>query len=304
MGLEPTTPCLQSRCSSQLSYVPETKPHSTGEIRTLAVVAKDLVEPLWLPLVVLVGLWVYLWRTARLVRWVKISGTCAVAGLWLACTPLFALLLERPLVVESAIEDGWSPRYIFVLSAGFDVADLPELDASGTETVRRVNRGVMLWRDHPTATLVMAGAQPGMRGLSERRRREQGLSEQGLREPEQQGRLMQAQAQRLGVPGTKIVIDSISMNTKGHAKQARDSALFAPDMALAIVTSDSHLRRARREFGRYFNNIRMIGSDPVITDASFNDISVASLFPRIDAAAETTIYLREYVALALSDFRG
>jgi hypothetical protein len=24
MGLEPTTPCLQSRCSSQLSYVPWT----------------------------------------------------------------------------------------------------------------------------------------------------------------------------------------------------------------------------------------------------------------------------------------
>ena len=24
MGLEPTTPCLQSRCSSQLSYVPVT----------------------------------------------------------------------------------------------------------------------------------------------------------------------------------------------------------------------------------------------------------------------------------------
>ena len=26
MGLEPTTPCLQSRCSSQLSYVPERQP--------------------------------------------------------------------------------------------------------------------------------------------------------------------------------------------------------------------------------------------------------------------------------------
>jgi hypothetical protein len=26
MGLEPTTPCLQSRCSSQLSYVPELGP--------------------------------------------------------------------------------------------------------------------------------------------------------------------------------------------------------------------------------------------------------------------------------------
>ena len=304
MGLEPTTPCLQSRCSSQLSYVPETKPHSTGEIRTLDAVAKDLVEPLWLPLVILVGVWVYLWRTSRLRRWVKIIGTSALAGLWLACTPLSALLLERPLMVESTLEDGWSPRYIFVLSAGFDIADEPELDASGRETVRRVNRGVMLWRDYPNATLVMTGAQPGMRGLREQGLREQGLREQGLREPEQQGQLMQAQAQRLGVPVTKIIIEAISLNTKEHAKQARDSALFAPDMALAIVTSDFHLRRARREFSRYFNNIRMIGSDPVITDNSFSDISVAFLIPRVDAVANTTMYLREYVALAFSDFRN
>ena len=289
MGLEPTTPCLQSRCSSQLSYVPETKPHSTGEIRTLDAVAKDLVEPLWLPLVILVGVWVYLWRTSRLRRWVNIIGTSALAGLWLACTPLSALLLERPLMVESTLEDGWSPRYIFVLSAGFEIADEPEMDASGRETVRRVNRGVMLWRDYPNATLVMTGAQPGM---------------EDLREPEQQGLLMQAQAQRLGVPAANIIIEAISLNTKGHAIQARDSALFAPDLALAIVTSDFHLRRARREFSRYFNNIRMIGSDPVITDNSFSDISVAFLIPRVDAVANTTMCLREYVALALSDFRS
>ena len=299
MGLEPTTPCLQSRCSSQLSYVPETKPHSTGEIRTLDGVAKDLVEPLWLPLVILVGVWVYLWRTSRLGRWVKIIGTSALAGLWLACTPLSALLLERPLMVESTLEAGWSPRYIFVLSAGFDIADEPELDASGTETVRRVNRAVVLWRDYPNATLVMTGAQPGMHGLQGH-----GLQGQSLRSPEQQGQLMQAQAQRLGVPAANIIIDAISLNTKGHAKQARDSALFAPDMALAIVTSDFHLRRARREFSRYFNNVRMIGSDPVVTDDSFSDISLASLFPRTNAVAETTMYLREYVALALSDLRS
>jgi uncharacterized SAM-binding protein YcdF (DUF218 family) len=262
-------------------------------------VAKDLVEPLWLPLVILVGVWVYLWRTSRLGRWVKIIGTSALAGLWLACTPLSALLLERPLMVESTLKDGWSPRYIFVLSAGFDVADEPELDASGTETVRRVNRAVVLWRDYPNATLVMTGAQPGMHGLQGH-----GLQGQSLRSPEQQGQLMQAQAQRLGVPAANIIIEAISLNTKGHAKQARDSALFAPDMALAIVTSDFHLRRARSEFSRYFNNIRMIGSDPVITDNSFSDISLASLLPRTEAVAETTMYLREYVALALSDLRS
>ena len=30
MGLEPTTPCLQSRCSSQLSYVPEVNEEHSG----------------------------------------------------------------------------------------------------------------------------------------------------------------------------------------------------------------------------------------------------------------------------------
>jgi hypothetical protein len=33
MGLEPTTPCLQSRCSSQLSYVPAIMPLTCEEIR-------------------------------------------------------------------------------------------------------------------------------------------------------------------------------------------------------------------------------------------------------------------------------
>ena len=36
MGIEPTTPCLQSRCSSQLSYVPGTGPHEWGA-NTIAV---------------------------------------------------------------------------------------------------------------------------------------------------------------------------------------------------------------------------------------------------------------------------
>ena len=32
MGLEATTPCLQSRCSSQLSYVPRCRPWSSGPL--------------------------------------------------------------------------------------------------------------------------------------------------------------------------------------------------------------------------------------------------------------------------------
>jgi len=70
------------------------------------------------------------------------------------------------------------------------------------------------------------------------------------------------------------------------------------------VTSDFHLRRSRREFARFFSNLRMVGSDPIITDDSFGDISLRSFIPQVDALSDSTIYLREYVALALSDLRN
>ncbi len=199
------------------------------------------------------------------------------------------MLLERPLVVESTIEVNWTPDYIYVLSGGYEVADFPEEDSSGLETTRRVNRAAQLWREFPTATVVMAGSQPGM---------------DGIRDPEQQGLLMQVQAERLGVPKEKIIIDSVSLNTNWHAKVARDSGLHEKNDPLAIVTSDFHLRRSRREFGRYFSNIRMVGSDPVRTDDSLSDLSLSSFFPRVDDLRDTATYLREYAGLALSDIRN
>lgn len=250
---------------------------------------RDLIEPLWLPLMVLVGTWVTLWRRHRLVRWMKIIGTSSLVALWAASAPLGAFLLERPLVVESLPEAGWAPDYIYVLSAGFDLGDSPEQDSSGLETTRRVNRAVSLWREFPSSMLVMAGAQPGM---------------EGRRPPEQQGRLMQDQALRLGVPTDHIVIDSVSLNTNGHAKVANGADFLESTTPIAIVTSDFHLRRSRREFARYFGNLRMVGSDPDVTDTSWSDLSVWSLLPRVDALQRSTLYLREYVALVLSDIRN
>jgi uncharacterized SAM-binding protein YcdF (DUF218 family) len=252
-------------------------------------VLRGLVDPLWLPLIALIAIWVVLWRRHSLQRWMKPVGTSALAVLWLASTPFGAMLLERPLAVESTIEATWTPDYIYVLSAGYDVADAPEEDSSGLETTRRVNRAARLWHEFPTATVVMAGSQPGM---------------DGIRDPEQQGLLMQVQAERLGVPKEKIIIDSVSLNTNGHAKVARDSGLHEKNDPLAIVTSDFHLRRSRREFGRYFSNIRMVGSDPVRTDDSLSDLSLSSFFPRVDDLRDTATYLREYAGLALSDLRN
>ena len=42
MGLEPTTPCLQSRCSSQLSYVPVRS--FAARVAALAVVVDVVLQ--------------------------------------------------------------------------------------------------------------------------------------------------------------------------------------------------------------------------------------------------------------------
>ena len=250
---------------------------------------RDLVEPLWFLVVVLIGVCTVLWRTRRLVRSTKITGAAALTALWFLSTPFGALVIERPLVAESALEPGWAPDYIYVLSGGYDIGDKPEYDSSGLETLRRVNKAAEMWKQYSDAVLVMAGSQPGM---------------DGLRPANQQGLLMQVQAERLGVPTSKIRVETISLNTNGHAKVARDSGWHQPTDPLMIVTSDFHLRRSRREFARFFSNLMMVGSDPIITDDSFGDVSLRSFIPQVDALSDSTIYLREYVALTLSDLRN
>jgi uncharacterized SAM-binding protein YcdF (DUF218 family) len=252
-------------------------------------VLRRLVDPLWLPLIT-VAIVLYLQsRRTTVQRWATISVAAALGSLWTLGTPIGALVLERPLVTESKLESDWVPQYIYVLAGGYELGDVSEHDSSGLETTRRVNRAAELWRRYPNAALVMAGAQPGM---------------EGVRDPRQQGLLMQAQAESLGVPAEKIIIESQSLNTNGHAKVARDSGLHQPDDPIAIVTSDFHLRRSRREFSRFFSNLQMMGSDPAITDASFRNINLGSFFPKVDSLHDSTIYIREYVALLLSDLRN
>jgi uncharacterized SAM-binding protein YcdF (DUF218 family) len=258
-------------------------------LRTLFLVLRQLIDPLWPVMVALAIILVTQWQRLNMQRWARIGVVTALGSLWMLSTPIGALILERPLVTESALELDWAPDYIYVLAGGFELGDTPAQDSSGLETTRRVNQAAELWRRYPTAVLVMAGSQPGMAGV---------------RDARQQGLLMQTQAESLGVPAEKIIIESQSLNTNGHAKVARDSGLHEPDDPIAIVTSDFHLRRSRREFSRFFSNLRMIGSDPEVTDSSFGSISLGSLFPKVDSLRDSTIHLREYVALLLSDLRN
>ena len=85
---------------------------------------------------------------------------------------------------------------IVILSGGYFVNTLEELDVLTTETIRRVRKGIMWWKNNPNANLVMCGKE-NIKGR---------LASRG-------SFLMKRQAEMLGVPSNKIFLDTLSTNT-------------------------------------------------------------------------------------------
>jgi len=66
--------------------------------------------------------------------------------------------------------------------------------------------------------------------------------------------VMSQLAQKLGVPKEKIRIEATSMNTWASAVEI--NKMFAnKNISIGLVTSAFHLKRAEKEFKKYFNNV-------------------------------------------------
>ncbi len=75
-----------------------------------------------------------------------------------------------------------------------------------------------------------------------------------------EGEVMAAAAGRLGVPREKILVDSRSENTRGHAVEM--DRLFADKtIRIGLVTSAYHLKRSETELRNYFPNVSPFPSD-------------------------------------------
>jgi uncharacterized SAM-binding protein YcdF (DUF218 family) len=75
---------------------------------------------------------------------------------------------------------------------------------------------------------------------------------------------MAAAAEKLGIPREKILADSLSENTRGHAAEA-DRRFADKTIRIGLVTSAYHLKRAEREFRVYFANVVPIPSDFLVS---------------------------------------
>lgn len=159
--------------------------------------------------------------------------------LTLASIPWARKALEASLF-EPPISNGEiAPAFIFVLGGGYAKGVTTDEDLLGMESVRRVLHGATLWRHYPGARLVLSG-----------------MEYNDMRKPERHAQLMAEVAMSRGVPASVILLEPRSRNTREHPVEALKLPGMTSETPIALVTNGWHMRRAQREFRRYFRQVQ------------------------------------------------
>lgn len=206
-------------------------------------------------------------RVGRALAWV------AWAGLWAGSTPFvadhLAVLTETrgPDLGAALAGKDLSRAAMVVLAAGIrtddgSLAPRERLDAASTQ---RVITASHLWEAHRVGLVVFSGSPPA----------------------ETEG--MADLAAALGVPASRMVRESRSLNTRQNAGFSAEILRERGVETVVLVTSASHLRRAVRDFAAA--GVRVI---PAAADysgpASF---AIDSFLPSAGALAHTHVCLHE-----------
>jgi uncharacterized SAM-binding protein YcdF (DUF218 family) len=107
-----------------------------------------------------------------------------------------------------------------------------------------------------------------------------------------EGDLMAQLAQKLGVPKEKIIAEAKSINTWASAVEL--NRMFAnKNISIGLVTSASHLKRAQKEFKKYFNDVVPIPANYSYSSSAENNF--VKYAPQTGALYQTSQALREIV---------
>jgi uncharacterized SAM-binding protein YcdF (DUF218 family) len=239
---------------------------------------KSLVNPLlWFLLFQIAGLYVLLRRLSdrsRIILWSLLILTLLLGML---STPLVRIGLEASLQVASSPDSSITPAYIFVLGGGYLPGSIPEEDVLVVESQRRVLHAVMVWRRFPDAKMVFSGAS---------------YEDEKARGPVRHAQLMAEAARNKGMPASALLLESRSKNTREHPVEALKITDVTIATPIGLVTSGWHMRRAQREFCRYFKQVIIYPVPSEQQSWSWRDI-----LPDVDTLGANTTLLREWVGL-------
>ena len=238
---------------------------------------RSLIDPLWLLIVVLAVAVFVKFNNPRINHAVKLVGRVSIAMLVFLSTGVATLIFDKILATETSPKADWSPEFIFVLGGGYELGANTAQDFLGTESIRRVNAASALWLKYPDASVVFSGGQPGT---------------ENDRAATRHGELSSEHAISLGLAESRIIIESGSLNTRQHPIEALKLSGVSRDSKIAIVTSDFHLRRAVREFHRYFSDVSSFGTE----DQGFS-LSLFSFVPFTASLDDNTYRIKEFIGI-------
>jgi uncharacterized SAM-binding protein YcdF (DUF218 family) len=211
---------------------------------------------------------------SRSLLWALLLLTLLLA---IVSTPLSRKELEASLMLAPTSNSAMAPAYIFVLGGGYLPGSLPDEDVLVVESQRRVLHAVMVWRRFPDARMVFSGAS---------------YEHEDARGSDRLPQLMGEAARDRGVPASVMLLEPRSRNTREHPVEALKIPGVTTTTPIAVVTSGWHMRRAQREFGRYFNQVISYPVPSMQHLWNWQD-----LVPDADALDANTTMLREWVAL-------
>ena len=238
---------------------------------------RSLIDPLWLLIAVLVVAIFAKFKNLQINRTIKLLSRVSIAILVFLSTGVATSIFDKILATKTSPKADWSPEFIFVLGGGYEVGATPPEDFLGTESTRRVNAASILWRKYPDALVVFSGGQPGT---------------ENERASTRHGELSSEHAVSLGLAESRIIIESNSLNTRQHPIEALEISGVSPESKIAIVTSDFHLRRAVREFHRYFSDVSSFGTE----DQGFS-LSLFSFVPFTASLDDNTYRIKEFIGI-------
>ena len=148
------------------------------------------------------------------------------------------LCLEKDYILGSHPETG---RLNVVVVLGGGIVETGETGETllSERSASRLLRAVQVFRESGAAHLLCAGKGVGRQTEAE---------------------VMARAAERLGVPREKLLEDSLSENTRGHAIEM-DHRFSDKNLRIGLVTSAYHLKRSESEFRKYFPDVSLFSSD-------------------------------------------
>jgi uncharacterized SAM-binding protein YcdF (DUF218 family) len=202
-----------------------------------------------------------------------------------AC-PYMAVALERSLVQLGArwpAPPAWSatqaPDAILVFGGGLEGAASPTapLGPSSRERLLAALEAAARW---PDAIVIFSGGSPrgGPGGSGER---------------------IAQEAERLGLPRARIVVEPAARDTRGNAVLSADLLRQRGSERVAVVTSPMHVARSRGAMQGV--GFATLAAGPPAPKFS---LDASDLLPNADALARSTAAVHEWIGLAYYKLRG